>query len=306
MRRNFPTFRRAFAAGVFALLWSAASSTAHGQRVSTEILAVVPFTLSQGHIFVAIQVNGRPATFLVDTGSGADIVDMGSGSRLGALVDRRGGSAVVTGTGGTSRAYPTTISTIQVEGVQVRRSRAFLLHLSESVRCDGVLGYEFLRRFVTTFDFERGVLTLRRPGAAPPGQWAIPFVLAGGVPSVVGEAGGWVGRFVIDTGCGGTVILNAPFAEKYHLRDRFARDARRVTGRGVGGATEGDLIRLDSFQLGRIAVDGVTAELSRQAQGLFVDPKVAGTVGIGVLDRYTVTMDYPGSRMILTANGVRP
>ncbi|MEO7715300.1 MAG: TIGR02281 family clan AA aspartic protease [Capsulimonas sp.] len=289
---------------VAALLLSSITA-AHAGQASPGVLAVIPFTLTKGHIYVAVRVNGRPATFVVDTGSGADIVDTASASRLGLPSAPKGDSAVVTGGGGTARAYPVTLSTLQVGGVRVQNSPAFLLNVSRSVKCDGLLGYGFLRNYVVTFDFNSHTIVLRRPGAAPPGQWSLPFVLSGGAPTVVGQAGGWIGRFVVDTGYGGTVILNAPFVAKYHLRDRYAHSGQAATGRGVGGATQSDWIQLDSFQLGTAAVDGVVAEMSRQTQGSFADAKTAGVVGTGVLERFTITFDYPGSRIILTANGVR-
>ncbi|BDI28410.1 hypothetical protein CCAX7_004610 [Capsulimonas corticalis] len=310
MRRDFLTFggalRRGCVAGALALALNALPAMAQGQRASSGILAVIPFTVDSGHIFVAPLVNGRPASFVIDTGSGVDVVESESAARLGISASPQGDSAVVTGTGGTARAYFATIARIQLGSVQIAKSPAYLLHVAQSVRCDGLLGYEFLRRYLVTFDFQRHVMILRRPGAALPGQCVIPFVLSGGVPSVVGEAGGWPGRFLIDTGYGGTVVLNAPFVAKYHLRDRYAQDGRMVAGRGIGGRTQSDLVQLDSFQLGRVPVDGILAELTRQTQGAFAASGVAGTIGIEVLDRYLVTLDYPGGRMILAGSGARP
>ena len=98
--------------------------------------------------------------------------------------------------------------------------------------CAGIIGFDFISRFVDEIDFDRGQLTLYDPETfryAGAGQ-AIPMTLAGHTPVVKMKLDDAIeGDFRVDVGSGSTVDLHTPFVKRHDLAKRRAR--RRGDGR---------------------------------------------------------------------------
>ena len=100
-------------------------------------------------------LNGKPATFLVDTG--ADSVAL-SVRRGGALGLKRGAPIGVNTAGGRTTGYETRVDRVRIGPIELTDVRAILV---EGMDDDMVLlGMTFLRR--VEFSQKDGVLTLRR------------------------------------------------------------------------------------------------------------------------------------------------
>ena len=68
---------------------------------------------------------------------------------------------------------------------------------------------------------------------------------------------------------------------------------------GLGGKTTVQLIRADSFQLGPYEIRQPLTLLSGADAGVLGADTIAGNIGNTVLDRFTVTVDFPGQRLHL-------
>jgi hypothetical protein len=172
------------------------------------------------------------------------------------------------------------------------------------VEFDGLLGFEVFQRFVVTLDYAAGTLTLTRPEAHARGAGIeVPFRFDGTHPVVDGAIDGIAGTFSIDTGSRGSLALHRPFVVEHGLEERLQAGSETVTGWGVGGPARGRLAGARTLRLGSVEIGGVLTELSTQEQGAFTNRYLAGNVGGGVLERFTVTFDYPRRVMILEPNG---
>jgi len=67
----------------------------------------------------------------------------------------------------------------------------------------------------------------------------------------------------------------------------------------VGGASRGDVGRLETFTLGSLTFRRPVATFSRDTTGIFAMQELDGIVGGEILKRHRVTFDYPHRRMIL-------
>ena len=115
-------------------------------------------------VMVPVFVNGGgPWAFAVDTGASATVVSL---ALADALRLERAGSAAMTGAGGMLRTTLGRVSALAVGAAAVRDLPVvvsdFLKQLGDAVetQVDGVLGYNFLRRFRVTIDYPNGVLWL--------------------------------------------------------------------------------------------------------------------------------------------------
>jgi hypothetical protein len=171
---------------------------------------------------------------------------------------------------------------------------------------DGMVGFELIRRFVTTIDYGRQTLTFTDPARFKPVDLgtAVPFMFYDHLPNVKGLIDDLPARFDIDTGSRSELDITGPFVAAQTLRARFAKGVSAVTGRGVGGPSRSYTVRLPSLTLGDVKggsekVVGPTAGLSQDKGGSMSDPNYDGNVGGGLLKRFAVTFDYANQVMYL-------
>jgi hypothetical protein len=172
------------------------------------------------------------------------------------------------------------------------------------VRCEGLVGYELLRRFVARIDYQARQLTLLDPaGFRYQGPGAVlPFVFNDHIPQVDGEVDGLKGKFDLDTGSRASLDLMSPFVKANGLVERYGARMERIGGWGVGGPSRELMARARVLKLGPVEIPGPVTGLSTATKGAFAMPDVAGNVGAGVLSRFTVTLDYGRQQIMLEKN----
>jgi predicted aspartyl protease len=257
----------------------------------------VPFRLLNNHVYVEARVNGKgPYTFIVDTGGHTLLSPR--------LVREAGlkavGRAVTSGAG---EGHDTTgfvhFDEIAIGDVRLNDEMGLATPIYdpsvEGIAVDGMVGFELIRRLVTTIDYERKTITFTDPAAFRPRPalgLATPFVFYDHLPNVTGAVAGLPARFDIDTGSRSEVDFTSRFVAANRLRDRFAKGASAVTGWGVGGPARSYVVRLTSLKLGPVEVEHVAAGLSEAKGGSFSDPNYDGNIGSALLKRFVVTFDY--------------
>ncbi len=137
-----------------------------GGKTST----TVPIELGENHVYLDVMLNGKgPYHFIFDTG-GSNVVDPAVAKEIGALgTGSAQGSGVGSQTEGLSFAN---VSKLQV-GDAVLNDQVFAVAptrmgfgVSAGRPVDGLIGWEVLARFVTTFDYAGLKVTLAMPGSA--------------------------------------------------------------------------------------------------------------------------------------------
>ena len=275
---------------------------AGGRRETT-----VPFRIANGHIYLDVLLNGKgPFRLILDTG-GMNIVTPAVARALGLVAE---GKLPIGGAGeATEDIGLTTVERVQI-GDAFLEKQAFLVYPLdrtepvEGVPQQGLVGYEVLRRFPARIDYQRGRLTLYRPGALHyRGAGAVlPFVFNEHIPQVAGEIDGIPGAFDLDTGSRASLDLMSPFVEAHGLVERYGATAERISGWGAGGPVRGYEVRARLLKLGPVAIPGPVTGLATQRTGAFAAAELAGNVGYGVLSRFTVYLDYQKQEVVLERN----
>jgi len=264
----------------------------------------VPFRLLNNHIYVEATVDGKgPYTFLVDTGGHTLLSPQ--------LIKDAGlkpvGEAVTSGAG---EKHGTTgfvhFGEIAIGGVRLRNQEGFATDIYdkaiEGVPVDGMVGFELIRRMVTSIDYGLHTITFTRPDrfeAGPGTGVRVPFVFYDHLPNVSGRIGDLSARFDIDTGSRTTLDITSPFVTSHRLRDDFTAGTVAVTGYGVGGPVRSHVARMPSVSIGSITIEDPVVDLSEAHAGAFSDPNFDGNVGSALLKRFVVTFDYAHQLMYL-------
>lgn len=259
-------------------------------------------------ILIPASVNERgPYEFILDTGAGTSLVSPRLAAGLGIASD-----ATREGTGAAGRVM---VAMGRVESLAVGAARRGPMPIAVTAevdrigaavgtRIDGDLGYDFLKSFTLTLDFQRRVIRLAQggyevAGAGGAAHAQIPFRLAGPVKPLVMVPAYVNGRgphaFVLDTGASATVLSPALAA---------ALRVETVAAEAMTGA--GGMLQATTGRVGTLAVGGATlqdvsvmvadflSELGRVA-----GEPIEGILGYNFLRHFRVTLDYPGGMLWL-------
>jgi hypothetical protein len=271
--------------------------------------ATIPFELAENHVYVDLMLNGKgPYHFIFDTG-GANLVDVDVAKEIGAIGG--GGSVQIGGVGDTTEASSfATIKTLQAGDATVTNQVFTVMPvrkgfgLSGGMRVDGLIGYEVLSRFVTTFDYANKQITFHMPGTytAPAGASVVPISQNGTQPQFACTLDAVSSICTIDTGARDSVSLYTPFMTQNPSVVPATLSATGVNGFGVGGPEFGKLGRLQSLGFGAFTLHDVVTDYSVQKEGAFAMPFLGANVGGGVWKRFAMTLDYDKLTMTLVPN----
>jgi hypothetical protein len=276
-----------------------------GGQTSTTI----PIELRENHVYLDVTLNGKgPYHFIFDTG-GSNVVDPEVAKEIGAFGS---GSAQGSGVGSQTESMSfARVKTLQI-GDALLRDQLFAVAptrlgfgVSAGRPVDGLIGWEVLARYVTTFDYADSRVVLSMPGTpqpAPANGHVVPFVLYGTQPQIACTIDEIPAECTIDTGARDTIGFMAPFVAANPQVVPSALTAVGVTGFGFGGAALGKLGRVQSVGIGDLQLTDLVANFSAQKAGAFAAPFVAANIGGNLLRRFNVTFDYGNGTMTLVPN----
>ncbi|HXH93927.1 MAG TPA: aspartyl protease family protein [Thermoanaerobaculia bacterium] len=274
----------------------------------------LPFNFDNNHIMVLTTVNGAgPIWFLVDTGANYSIINQSRVSEFhltpyGGLTTIGGGSAA------TSGSYVDHV-TYRLGEVELRDQHAAVLELRGleklyGMQLGGLLGYDFLSRFVTDIDYVAKTLTLR-PRTFDTSRISggrVPLVMQGEQPyfdgSIVVKGETIPAWFILDVGAADTVTFTTPFIAEHHLLEG-AGDAERTVHKFSAPDVEAFNPTNIRGLMDAIVIDGVTlphvlVNLSAAKSGAYTSPAFSGNIGETILSRFAhVILDYGRNVMIL-------
>jgi predicted aspartyl protease len=272
--------------------------------------ALIPVEVYAQHIFVPVRVNGTDAAwFFLDSGAGTSVVTKAWADKIG--LASAGAMRAVGAAGATSLALAKTV-VLGLPGVELALPGVTVLDAAALPQLgrtwEGLLGYDVLSRLVVRIDYERKEITVIDPSSFVPAEHAsaLPLTFLGNWPLVPAKILLPTGEPIeskcfIDTGAGG-LMLSTPFANA----NRIADAVNQTTSSSIYG-TSGESKRLSAriagLQLGPYLLRNPMAGFSLDAkEGALASPDIGAIIGGEILERFTVTFDYPHHRILLEPN----
>jgi len=164
---------------------------------------------------------------------------------------------------------------------------------------DGAIGCEILLRLAVRFDFSRQIVQLARDRRSL-GELGTSLPIRTGSCQAETDAtiDGLRGQIGVDTGSATGIDIMTPFVNEHRLIKRYWA-WRSITGSGIGGSTRELLAYANVFGLGAFRLHDVGLGLGTMTKGAFADPTMMANVGIAVLSRFNVSLDYRSHHMWL-------
>jgi hypothetical protein len=271
--------------------------------------ASVPIQISKNQVWLDVMLNGKgPFHFAFDTG-GANVIDSAVAKELGVT---SGGLTQVTGAGDASVDTSfAVIKTLQIGDARVTDQVFGVLPIAQGfgvttgVKMDGLIGYEVLSRFLTTFDYGNKKVVFHMPGSytPPPGATVVPIALFGTQPQFACDIDAVPATCTLDTGASQSLNFYTPFIEAHPSVLPTKHSEPGINGFGVGGPTIGTLGRLQTLSFGGLTLHDLVGDYTTQGAGGLALPFFGANVGGGVWKRFTMTLDYHGGTMTLDYHG---
>ncbi len=278
--------------------------------LKTQGVARLPFDYRNRHVWLRASVNGQPpADFIYDTGASVTVIDSAYAAKIGLASE---GTLQSQGAGSAGSASLSKLTTLRVQGadgdgVELKDQSVAVLSVNPFLApffwrdCAGIVGYDFIARFVNEVDYDSSRLVLRDPttftyeGTGT----AIPMRVAGTVPVITMKIDDqYEGEFRLDVGSSSAVDLHTPFVKQHGLRDK-AKPAIEVVGGGFGGTFTSTLTRMKKMSVGPYSWTDPLITLSSTAVGALASEDYAGNVGNQILERFTCTFDYDHKTLYL-------
>jgi len=289
------------------------STTVTAQRPASRAPVVIPFELSErGHIFLRVRVNNsEPLWFILDSGSGDTVLNYRLIKKLNLKIEAEGEAS---GAGGDQAAVLTTGLSLDVSGVKLTHQDIPAIdfqRLEKSIgrEIDGMLGYDFIRRFVVEVDYETLIMKVHNATGYRyhgPGQ-VMPITNEADHPhinltAILPGHDPLAGKFIVDGGAGGvTLEFSNAFVESHKLLES-AQILETKTLAAIGGTHTISYARGESIQIGRLRLSKPIIGFSGTPRGSQNAPKIAGLIGTKFLRRFTVIYDDKRHRIIFEPN----
>ncbi len=270
---------------------------------------VVSFTIVADNIIVDVRIDGVRTGAILDTG-GRNVMTPSLARRLGLMSAPK---TKVHGMGaGQVGISQTRVREVDVGGVTMRDQPFYVVPLPYELTNGGPmpvevdLGYELLKKYVTTIDFVKSEITFTPDGAYAPVA-SVPYValsFSDTTPAISATLDRLNGRFLVDAGSSFAIALTSPFVTSHHLTSRYRVTGAGATGQGLGGETYGQLARAKVLEIGNSAIERPVLQLSTDTAGTLASKAYAGVIGLDVLRSFaTVTFDYERRTMALQSSG---
>ena len=299
---------------LFFLFLSVSTSTVNAQSSDKNLPQTIPVEISSdGHIFLHVRVNGsEPLLFGLDSGFEQSAITTKEATALNLKLY---GEAQVTGGGEDTEDFSLTKDvSFDLSGIKFKLTEIGVLALDfpstiPGETINGILGYDFISRFVVELDFANKVIRLYKPrGFHYRGRGNILSVkMLDNNPSIQATVtlpglAPVTGMFVIDTGAGNDIFFHSPFVKKHKLLNSKQATTEAKT-LGIGGTSKIRIGRATSIRLGRTFIYNPSVHFSLATKGDSATTFSAGHIGNSIFRQFKlIIFDQARRRLILEPN----
>lgn len=283
---------------------------------SQKAVATLPFRLFDRYMVISTTLSGTTPSglppdslhFIFDTGAEVTTLRQQTAEQLGLETKNNGG---MSGTDAVVIRVPTaTLNVLYFEKTRLPFVKVYIEPLNEfqdlSIRIDGIIGVDLLKKFIVKIDYERQVLQLFRSDQTPantPGQ-RIPLARNFNTPAIdatikLPDGQSISSRFHFISGGEYGILFNYPFVEKHHLNTRLPVLSTDIVKDLYKELTYTNT-SIPGLDLGSVHLDLVAASYCKDVNDAGSLLEMAGSIGFMVWRQFrSITINYSGRELFL-------
>jgi hypothetical protein len=260
----------------------------------------IPFRFIGNHLYVPVTTGGLERLWILDTGASMSVLDRAFARELGLETE---GDLKGVGGGGTVDLTFAVLPGFEVKGISFDEQSVAVLDMNELIRrlgveIAGILGFDFLSRFVTRVDYANEVLSFYDPehfeyaGGGTPLDAHVKDSVFETAATLDGEH---TGTWLFDIGAGG-MSLDAAYAQLEGYADRPG-----VLRLAHGAANEYQIkvVRVGSVEFAGFTIDSPLVNFRYGGDYSVRGTDRIGTLGNNVFRNFVVYVDYAGELVII-------
>ena len=283
-------------------------------------MAELPFYLgSDRRPYIRLKLNGRPALFVIDTGSGFTVISREAAKSFGVSEIAKGGKSQGVGGDGKFPIVYGLIRSLDIGNSAVRMVPCFIrtFHGDDSrpseERADGFIGLSILSHFMAELDYKEGRLRLdRRSESSLPvageGTTVVPFrTTQNGLISVEAELDGKrTINAILDSGAS-SMVISAAAVERLKMDDQIIKgETRSVIGAGGVTPNVGMLFirncRVADLHQSNLRALIMDLSALNETSGF----EQSGILGGDFLRHFRLTIDFSRAQLAFQRHGITP
>jgi predicted aspartyl protease len=263
--------------------------------------AMVPLDVRVDHIFADVEIDGARFSFVVDTGAGVTVLSYRLKEKLGL---EGVGKVLAQGVGGAQECEFVRVPELRIGDVALLGQQVVAMDFTEIEArlqgVDGILGMDFLTRFVVKLDYLRREMEIVDRTAFDPEAAGLRLDLDRAYVTLTMD--GHEGKFQIDTGAG-PLDVHAPFVRRLGMiRNRESMPSITAIS-GLGSAELTKFVALcHSVQIGPFVLNDVPIGLSETDHGVFANEAIMGNAGATIWRKFITWFDFDGEAIYLRPN----
>jgi outer membrane lipoprotein-sorting protein len=270
--------------------------------VSGKSSETMPFEFIEDHIYLPVNLKGKERLWILDCGAGVNVIDSSFAAEIGLTFE---GPLKGRGASGLVDCYYVTLPAYTIAGIKFEEQKvvAFsfrkMFHKALGLDVVGILGYDFLSRFVTRIDFANKKISFYDPEEYEyTGKGEIfDSPLQGNMLSLpVTVDGRYSGRMRLDIGAP-DIDFHYPYANSHGLLERKGID---IMAGDAAGLTTSRISEFKTIAVGEfILKNPLIGTPHEEGTGSFDDKTAIGNLGNSFLRNFVFYMDYEDQRVIL-------
>jgi hypothetical protein len=260
----------------------------------------IPFRFVGNHLFIPVTVDGKERLWILDSGAGITVVERAFADEIGLETE---GDIKGRGAGGAVNASFCTLPPYSLEGIRFHEQTVAVIDMSDLVRrigldVAGILGYDFLSRFVTKVDYANERVSFYDPDSfryTGNGNDLDVHISQGVFEVSATLDGDHEGMWLFDLGAG-TTHLDGIYAR----REGYA-EMDGVLGMGHGAGNEYMLkaVRCDSVRFAGYTVYEPIISFHYGGTGTVFTSDRIGVLGNSLFRHFVLYLDYANERLII-------
>ncbi len=276
----------------------------------------IPFEYENNFIILEVRLNRTfPLKFIFDTGAEHTILTKREISDLLRLPYER--QFTILGSDMQTELYAYLVRSVHLELENISVANKPILVLEEDyfrfeeftgVDVHGIIGADLFRGFVVKINYQRKMITLYNPNRYKPEHRfeEIPVEFSKNKPYIKASSQFLNSdvsdlKLLIDSGASISIVLHTNTDSTLHMPPNVIKGN---VGKGLGGYLEGYLGRIYQFDVGSYSFSNVVVnfqDIPTEMDTTHLNGR-NGLIGNGILNRFTIVIDYVKGKMYLRPN----